>query len=92
MLSYWPERQLALDPRLESLRSLPAPDAVVFAVRHKEYLAFDAAAILDLFPTLRAVIDANNILTDDTAEALSTAGIKVAGVGKGHWRRFNKRR
>ena len=90
MLSYWPERRLPIDPRLESLRRLPAPDAVVFAVRHKEYLAFDAAAILDLFPNLRAAIDANNVITDDTAAALSKAGIKVAGVGKGHWRRFNK--
>ncbi len=81
----WPETGLTINPRLESLA---ASEAVVFAVRHREYLDLDAAAIAALFPHLRAVVDANNVLTDATAKALSESGILVAGVGKGHWRHF----
>jgi UDP-N-acetyl-D-glucosamine dehydrogenase len=90
LVTYWPERALPIDCRMESLKEAANSDVVVFAVRHRQYLALDAAAILALFPRARAVVDANNVLEDDTAKALATQGIAVAGPGKGHWRSFNR--
>jgi UDP-N-acetyl-D-glucosamine dehydrogenase len=60
-------------------------EAVVFAVKHEEYLQLDLKRILSLAPKLCLVIDANNILDEQKKEYLETRGIRVAGIGKGHW-------
>jgi nucleotide sugar dehydrogenase len=89
LVEHWPERGIVIDRRMESLNGL-RPDMVIFAVRHSEYLAFDAAGIRARFPEAMAVIDANNVLSDSTARALGEQGVLVAGTGKGHWRSFNR--
>jgi nucleotide sugar dehydrogenase len=84
-LRYWPER-----PRVEIAAglddALPACDGLILAVPHRTYLDLPATALLAGRGRLRFVIDAQNILTDETAAALHREGIRVAGVGKGHWR------
>jgi nucleotide sugar dehydrogenase len=92
IVAYWPEKGLAIDRALDALRRQAGPAIVVFAVRHKEYLALDANIIVALFPELTAVVDANNVVSDATAAGLAARGILVAGVGKGHWRRLNERK
>jgi UDP-N-acetyl-D-glucosamine dehydrogenase len=89
LVAKWEEKGIAIDCRLDSLGSLRKQDALVVAVRHKEYLGLSAADLLSYFPDLRVVVDANNVLSDETARDLAGTGVAVAGVGKGHWRRFN---
>ena len=89
-VDYWPERGINIDKQFEALNRLPPPDVVVFAVRHQEYLMLDGKNILALFPTVAAVVDANNVLTDATARSLAEHGVAVAGVGKGHWRDLSR--
>jgi UDP-N-acetyl-D-glucosamine dehydrogenase len=88
LISRWVEMDTEIDCRLDSLRMMSCPDVLVTAVRHKEYLGLNADALLALFPSLQGVVDANNVLSDETAQELAKKGVAVAGVGKGHWRRY----
>jgi nucleotide sugar dehydrogenase len=92
LVAYWIEKDIEIDCRMDSLAGGCCPDIAVFAVRHREYLALNATDITRLFPTIQAVIDANNVLSDEAAAALVTRGVRVAGVGKGHWRHFPTRK
>jgi nucleotide sugar dehydrogenase len=78
-----PEAVVASDMR----KALAEAEAVVFAVPHRAYRELSVPQLLAAAPRLRAVVDAQNILTDSAAAALHQAGRRVAGVGKGHWRR-----
>jgi UDP-N-acetyl-D-mannosaminuronate dehydrogenase len=81
----WDERpRVTLVPDLAA--ALEEADAVVFTVPHRAYLDLTAEFVLAHAGRCRAVVDAQNLLTDATAEALVGAGLRVAGVGKGHWR------
>ena len=91
LVTHWPERDIAIDCAMDAVARSPRPDIVVFAVRHREYLGLDADRIATLFPTARVIVDANNVLTNEVAQALAGKGIAVAGVGKGHWRALNRR-
>jgi nucleotide sugar dehydrogenase len=62
-------------------------DAVVFAVGHRAYLNLTPAALLAAAEKPLVAVDAQNILTDGKAQALHEAGWRLAGVGKGHWRK-----
>jgi nucleotide sugar dehydrogenase len=88
LVTFWPEAGIMINTRLESLGDGGA-DALVLAVRHQKYLTLNAAGILRLFPHLAAVVDGNDVLSDATAGGLAKAGVRVAGVGKGHWRQLN---
>lgn len=90
LVTNWEEKGISIDCRMESLRSFPKPDVLVAAVRHKEYLELAAGDLLSYFPGLRALVDANNVLSNETARHLVAGGVAVAGVGKGHWRGFNQ--
>ena len=90
LVTNWEEKGIAIDCRMESLRSAPKPDVLVVAVRHKEYLKLTGRDLLSYFPDLRALVDANNVLSNETAQHLAGSGVAVAGVGKGHWRQFNQ--
>lgn len=81
-MKYWPEKQLEIFDAFEKLQSA---ECVVFAVRHKQYLQLDAKAIMSYFPQMKILLDANNIITDETAEELRKNNITMLGVGKGHW-------
>lgn len=85
LLSYWPERDLTVSQGLAALQG-DAHEIVVIGVRHPEYLALTADDVTRHFPALRVLVDANNVVSDDVAAALTARGITVAGVGKGHWK------
>jgi nucleotide sugar dehydrogenase len=87
VLSDWPERpDLRLETDLEEL--LHGADGVVLAVAHRAYRERSAAYWVEATPSHSFFIDANDILTDEVAQTLRQTGRRVAGVGKGHWRRW----
>lgn len=88
MVSDWEEKKISIDTGIESL-SGSKEEIVVFAVKHREYSALSAEMILKLFPDLKLLVDANNVISDITAKEISLKGISVAGVGKGHWVKLN---
>lgn len=61
---------------------------VIFTVPHRAYRELTARDLRARAPHLRFVIDAFDVITDETAADLHAAGIRVAGVGKGHWRKL----
>ncbi|MBN2483035.1 MAG: nucleotide sugar dehydrogenase [Candidatus Omnitrophica bacterium] len=84
LVSFWPEKQLEIDTDIKNLAD-KKHDIAVFAVRHHEYVTLSAKEIREILPGVRIIIDANNVLTDETARELAQAEIIVTGVGKGHW-------
>lgn len=87
LLSYWSERDLPISNDLGDLYD-KSIELLVFALPSQDYRKLTGETIVAKFPELKVVIDANNVLTDSTAESLHQAGIQVAGIGKGHWNRF----
>lgn len=84
IVMFWREKGLKVNNQVESLGTKKI-DAVVFAVRHKEYLQYTADQITRFFPRARVIIDANNILSEAIRTGLEDSGKKVIGIGKGHW-------
>ncbi len=84
LVKYWPEKGLDVETELKNLKK-KEHEIAVFAVKHKEYAALGADEILKVLPGVKIIIDANNVLTDETAQALAEKAIIMAGVGKGHW-------
>jgi nucleotide sugar dehydrogenase len=81
-LRRWPERPSI--PVAESLAgALETADGLILAVPHR---AYREAALGG--PRLKFVVDAQNLLDEGGALRLHRQGIRVAGVGKGHWRRL----
>lgn len=85
IVSFWAEENIDIDTNIESLRSL-RHDAAIFAVRHDHYLNLTTKEILYLLNGVKVIIDANNIISDEKAKELSESGVKMIGVGKGHWK------
>ena len=75
---------MTIDTNIWSLKER-RHDAAIFVVRHSEYLSLNSGDILLLLKGVRVVIDANNILDDAKAKDLLRAGVKIVGIGKGHW-------
>lgn len=86
-VSRWAERSHASVARDLSAAMADA-QALVLAVPHKPYRELDAARLRRLAPQLAAIVDAQNMMNDQTAASLRAAGMRLAGVGKGHWRRL----
>lgn len=61
-------------------------DGVVFAVPHGTYRELTPEALVAADRPL-LIVDAQNVLSDPKAQALHEAGCRLAGVGKGHWRK-----
>ncbi|MBI4367484.1 MAG: nucleotide sugar dehydrogenase [Deltaproteobacteria bacterium] len=85
-------RQWEQRPQVEVAQDLAAclrgdVHGIVWAVPHHGYRAVHPAAMVDALTQPPAIVDAQNILSDETAGFLVEAGCLVAGVGKGHWRR-----
>lgn len=85
-IAYWPER-----PQVDFTRDLREcllwAEGLIFAVPHKSYLALTADDVMA--ESCRFVIDAQNCIGDDLAAGFHAKGVRVAGVGKGHWRKQN---
>ena len=81
-LQHWPER-----PRVKMAASLKqgleAADGLVLAVPHRAYRGMEFQG-----KKLKFVVDAQNVLDDDRARSLHQRGSRLAGVGKGHWRKL----
>ena len=56
----------------------------MFAIPHMAYRRLAPAD----FPQPRLIVDANNVIGDDLAATRHSAGSRLLGVGKGHWRRL----
>jgi len=63
-------------------------DAVVLAVRHKDYLSLDPDQIVEIAGKPLAVIDCFGILNDDTIRRYFELGCEVKGLGRGHVKRI----
>lgn len=66
-------------------------DAVVLAVRHKEYLALEPDDIVKMTGGHLAVVDCFGILDDRKIERLFQLGCEVKGLGRGHIQRIKER-
>jgi UDP-N-acetyl-D-glucosamine dehydrogenase len=62
-------------------------DGVVLAVPHLAYRELSAVVLGQHTGRPGFLIDAQNVVSDATARDLHSAGWRVFGVGKGHWRK-----
>lgn len=70
--------------------SLKGADAVVFAVRHKQYLDLDPEDVVAKIGKPAAIIDCFGILDDARIRAYFELGCEVKGLGRGHVNRIKK--
>jgi nucleotide sugar dehydrogenase len=68
--------------------ALEGSDAVIFAVRHEEYLALQPEEVVKLAGGPLAVVDCFGILDDDKIERYFKLGCEVKGLGRGHVKRI----
>lgn len=80
----WPVQSQKISNDLNDFKSL-RHDILILAVRHKLYCDLSVSSILSYFPNVSCIVDANNILDENKASELRNHGVKVVGVGKGHW-------
>jgi len=71
--------------------ALKESDAVVLAVRHKEYLKLKPGDIVKMAGGPLAVVDCFGILDDREIERLFKLGCEVKGLGRGHIQRIKER-
>ncbi len=71
--------------------ALKESDAVVLAVRHKEYLKLKPDDIVTMAGGPLAVIDCFGILDDKKIEKLFRLGCEVKGLGRGHIQRIKEK-
>ena len=82
-------RELRMCPTIAE--ALKGSDAVVLAVRHKEYLELKPDDIVRMAAGPVAVVDCFGILNDGTIERLFGLGCEVKGLGRGHIQRIKER-
>jgi UDP-N-acetyl-D-glucosamine dehydrogenase len=68
--------------------ALKESDAVVLAVRHKEYLTLEPDDLIKMAGGPLAVVDCFGILDDKKIEQLFKLGCEVKGLGRGHIQRI----
>lgn len=71
--------------------ALKDSDAVVLAVRHKDYLELKPDDIVGMAGRPLAVVDCFGILDDTRIERLFKLGCEVKGLGRGHIQRIKER-
>jgi UDP-N-acetyl-D-glucosamine dehydrogenase len=67
---------------------LPFADAVIFAVRHKEYLELDPDKVVALIGRPAAIVDCFGILDDKKIRRYFELDCEVKGLGRGHVKRI----
>jgi len=70
--------------------SLKGSDAVVLAVRHKEYLTLEPDEVVAMIGSAAAIIDCFGILDDDRIRQYFELGCEVKGLGRGHIQRIKE--
>jgi UDP-N-acetyl-D-mannosaminuronate dehydrogenase len=85
-IRFWPERPRA---RVENdwAGALAAADGLILAVPHRALHNLGADE-LSAGGRIRFIVDAQNVLGDEVARQLHARGVRLAGVGKGHWRKL----
>ncbi|MBI4848635.1 MAG: nucleotide sugar dehydrogenase [Nitrospirae bacterium] len=68
--------------------ALKGADAVIFAVRHKQYLDLDPDKVVKMIGGPAAIIDCFGILDDDKIRRYFELGCEVKGLGRGHVKRI----
>jgi len=81
-------RELRMCPTIAE--ALKESDAVVLAVRHKEYLKIKPDDIVNMAGGSLAVVDCFGILDDRNIERLFKLGCEVKGLGRGHIQRIKE--
>ena len=71
-------------------KAIKGKNAIVFAVKHSEYLNINPDKILELSGQPIAVIDCFGLLNDKTIEHYLKLGCTVKGLGRGHISRMEK--
>ncbi len=82
-------KELRMCPTMDE--ALKDSDAVVLAVRHKEYLKLEPDDIVSMAGGPLAVVDCFGILDDRKIERLFELGCEVKGLGRGHIQRIKER-
>jgi UDP-N-acetyl-D-glucosamine dehydrogenase len=67
---------------------LPFADAVIFAVRHKEYLELDPDAVVEMIGRPAAIVDCFGLLDDIKIRRYFELDCEVKGLGRGHVKRI----
>ena len=75
-----------IEPSLK--KALAGADAVVFAVRHQDYLKLDPDEVFKMTGRPVAVIDCFGILDDQAIRRYFELGCEVKGLGRGHVKRI----
>ena len=70
------------------MASLKDAEAVVFAVRHKPYLALEPDEVVKAIGHPAAIVDCFGILSDDKIKRYFKLGCEVKGLGRGHIQRI----
>jgi UDP-N-acetyl-D-mannosaminuronate dehydrogenase len=81
-------KTMHLFPELES--ALLGVDAVLFTVRHKQYLSIEPDLIVNLIGKPAAIIDCFGILDDQKIRRYFELGCEVKGLGRGHVNRIKQ--
>ncbi|MBI5058005.1 MAG: nucleotide sugar dehydrogenase [Nitrospirae bacterium] len=68
--------------------ALKGADAVIFAVRHKQYMDLDPDKVVKMIGGPAAIIDCFGILDDDKIRRYFELGCEVKGLGRGHVKRI----
>ena len=68
--------------------TLKGADAIVLAVRHKDYLNLDPVAVVKMIGSPAAIIDCFGILDDKKIRRFFELGCEVKGLGRGHIKRI----
>jgi UDP-N-acetyl-D-glucosamine dehydrogenase len=74
----------------ELSEALKGIDALIFAVRHKDYLNLEPEEVINLIGNPVAVIDCFGVLDDRKIKKYLQLGCEVKGLGRGHIRRIKE--
>ena len=85
LAEFWNEKSLTISNDLDVFSKASQHDVIVFSIAHKEYTELSSDKIIQLFPGVKLIIDAANVMSDLVAIDLLKRGVTVLGVGKGHW-------
>ncbi len=77
-------KNLRLDGEIK--KALKGADAVIFAVRHNQYMDLDPDNVFRMVGNTFAVIDCFGILDDEKIRRYFELGCEVKGLGRGHVR------
>jgi nucleotide sugar dehydrogenase len=75
-----------IEPDLKE--TLQSSDAVVLAVRHRDYLELDPDKVVEMLGRPAAIIDCFGILNDEKITRYFEHGCEVKGLGRGHVKRI----